>query len=344
LNSVFFRLSNNNLDELVFSKELLLACSEDWSKLRLVHYDELIQSVSSYLIIRSPDYDLVAQLNPLEVYSADNLGQLSHSRVTGDAKFYPGNVIGDKVMSIGPHVPYVIDPIGLYHVAREGSPHFQEHLHLLIDVEKCRNLCRAVIKFGKTDDSRSAGQFRVNIGCGGQHMPGGVPAKLVGLDFEKSLHEDDCFETSSILQSVGCLTEFVWNVMVGIQREANDPKIAPDKLRHEEYALFLSKYLGMDEAVGFEDITLVVSILYPRFDGVNEHCDKMNDSMIGYKRTGTLNMCFALGHGIIIQLQVRDVTIIHFFLANAHPPVICIGHSQLSEGYSALHVPLLFWI
>ena len=146
-------------------------------------------------------------------------------------------------------------------------------------------------------------------------MPGGVPAKLVGLDFEKSLHEDDCFDSTSILQSVGCLTEFVWNVMVGIQREANDPKIAPDKLRHEEYALVLSKYLGIDESVGFEDITLVVSILYPRFDGVNEHCDKMNDSMIGYKRTGTLNMCFALGHGLIIQLQVRHATIINFFFA-----------------------------
>jgi hypothetical protein len=174
-------------NELVVSKESLLACEQDWSNLRLLNLDELVKSVSSYLIIRAPDYDIVAELNPLEVYSADNLGELLHSRLTGDANFYPNDVIGDKVMRIGPNVPSFIDRAGLYHVAREGSSHFQEHLHLLIDVEKCSNLCRAVIKYGKTDGSRSAGQFRVNFGCGGQHMPDGVPAKLVGLDFEKRL-------------------------------------------------------------------------------------------------------------------------------------------------------------
>jgi hypothetical protein len=243
-------------NELVVSKESLLACEQDWSNLRLLNLDELVKSVSSYLIIRAPDYDIVAELNPLEVYSADNLGELLHSRLTGDANFYPNDVIGDKVMRIGPNVPSFIDRAGLYHVAREGSSHFQEHLHLLIDVEKCSNLCRALIKYGKTDGSRSAGQFRVNFGCGGQHMPDGVPAKLVGLDFEKRLQEDDCFESSTTLQSVGSLTEFLWNVMVGIQREAMDPPIAPDQRRHEEYGRVLSQKLNMEVSVGFEDITL----------------------------------------------------------------------------------------
>jgi hypothetical protein len=300
----------------------LLACLEDWSKLRLLNLDELVKSVSSFLIIRAPDYDIVAKLNPLEVYSADNLGELLHSRLTGDANFYPNDVIGDKVMSIGPNVPSVIDRAGLYHVAREGSSHFQEHLHLLIDVEKCSNVCQAVIKYGQTDGSRSAGQFRVNFGCGGQHMPGGVPAKLVGLDFEKSLQEDDSFESQTILQSVGLLTEFLWNVMVGMQKEAMDPPIAPDQQRHDEYGRVLSKKLHMEESVGFEDITLVVSILFPRFDGVHEHRDKMNDSLIGYRRTGTLNMCFVLGNGIIIQLQVSIPPFVNPLNVNSHFYVI----------------------
>jgi hypothetical protein len=312
------RNQSRNGNELLFSKESLLACAEDWSKLRLLNLDELVKSVSSYLIIRAPDYDIVAKLNPLEVYSADNLGELLHSRLTGDANFYPNDVLGDKVMSIGPNVPCVIDCAGLYHVAREGSSHFQEHLHLLIDVEKCSNLCQAVIKYGQTDGSRSAGQFRVNFGCGGQHMPGGVPAKLVGLDFEKKLKDDDYFDSHTTLQSVGLLTEFLWNVMVGIQKEAMDPPIAPDQRRHEEYGRVLSKKLNMEECVGFEDITLVVSILSPRFDGVHEHRDKMNDSLIGYRRTGTLNMCFQLGNGIIIQLQVCILAIVNLFNVRSH--------------------------
>jgi hypothetical protein len=313
-----FSSTNNNRDKTVngtaldFSKQSLLSC-EDWSTLRLVHLDDLVESVSSYLIIKAPDFDIVAKLSPLEVYSADNLGQFLHSRMSGDANFFPNDEIGSRVMSIGPNIPCVIDPSGLYHVAREGSSHFAEYSHLLVDENECSNLCQAVIKYGKTDGSRSAGQFRVNFGCGGQHMPGGVPAKLVGFDFETRLHDDDCFDSVATLKLVGSLTEFLWNVMVGIQREAKDPPIAPDKRRHEEYGRVLSRKLNMDDSVGFEDITLVVAILSPRFDGVNEHSDKMNDSLVGYRRTGTLNICLVLGE-IIIQLQVRHASTIIAFL------------------------------
>jgi hypothetical protein len=296
---------------LEFSKESLLS-REDWSTLCLVHLDDLLKSVSSYLIIKAPDFDIVAQLSPLEVYSADNLGELLHSRMSGDATFYPSDEIGSRVMNIDPNIPCVIDRLGLYHVAREGSSHFAEHSNLLVDEKECSNLCRAVIKYGKSDGSRSAGQFRVNFGCGGQHMPRGVPAKLVGFDFWKRLHDDNCFDSVATLQSVGSLTEFLWNVMVSIQKEAKDPPIAPDKSRHEEYGRVLSRKLNMDDSVGFEDITLVVSILSPRFDGVNEHRDQMNDSLVGYRRTGTLNICFVLGEATIIQLQVRHAATITY--------------------------------
>jgi hypothetical protein len=329
-----------------------LLSREDWSTLRLVHLQDLMESVSSYLIIKAPDFDIVAKLSPLEVYSADNLGELLHSRLSGDATFYPSDEIGNRVMSIGPNIPCVIDPLGLYHVAREGSSHFAEHSNLLVDEMDCSNLCRAVIKYGQTDGSRSSGQFRVNLGCGGQHMPGGVPAKLIGFDFEKRLVNDNCFDSVATLQSVGSLTEFVWNVMVGLQKESKDPPIGPDKRRHEEYGRVLSRKLNMDDSVGFEDITLVVSILSPRFDGVNEHRDKMNDSLVGYRRTGTLNICFVLGEETFIQLQVRHVcmityiiTIANYVVVNSHHlfTVIFPGHRQFPEGDSAVHGPFLVW-
>jgi hypothetical protein len=308
--------------------------------------------VLSYLIIKAPDFDIVALLSPLEVYSADNLGVLLHSRMSGDSHFYPTNNIGSRALSIGPNIPCVIDPSGIYHVAREGSSHFAEYSNLLVDEKECSNLCQAVIKYGESDGSRSDGQFRVNFGCGGQHMPGGVPAKLVGFKFEKRLQEDDYFDSVATLQSVGSLTEFLWNVMVGLQRDAKDPPIAPDKRRHDEYGRVLSRKLNMDDSVSFEGITLVVSILSPRFDGVREHCDKMNDSLVGYRRTGTLNICFVLGTSIIIHFQVRFITdITKLNSATEHLNVnsyylSCVsflGHSQLPKGNSPVHDPVLLW-
>jgi hypothetical protein len=288
---------------LIISKDSLLA-RDDWCEFRLVHSDEMARRVSSFLIIKATHCDIVAKLSPLEVYSADNLVTFPHSRMSGDAKFFPNDAIGEKVMIIGASVPCVIDCASLYHVAREDSSFFQEYGHLLADKNVCSDLCRAVIKYGKSDGSRSSGQFRVNLGCAGQHRPGGIPAKLVGLEFAESLDGDESFGKVPMLVAIGKLTEFLWNVMVGLQREAKDPPIAPDKRRHDAYGRHLSSYLKMNESVGFEDITLVASILSPRHDGVNEHCDQMNDSLIGYRRTGTLNMCFVLGDDIIIQFQV----------------------------------------
>jgi hypothetical protein len=331
----FLSIHISDATALEFSKDSLVS-REDWSTLRLVRHDELVESLSSYLIIKAPDFDIVAQLSPLEVYSADNLGVLLHSRMSGNSRFYPTDKIGSRAMSIGPNIPCVIDPSGLYHVAREGSSHFAEHSNLLVDEKECSNLCQAVIKYGKSDGSRSDGQFRVNFGCGGQHMPGGVPAKLVGFDFEKRLQEDDSFDSVATLKSVGSLTEFLWNVMVGLQREAKDPPIAPDKRRHEEYGRLLSEKLNMDDSVSFEDITLVVSILSPRFDGVREHCDKMNDSLVGY----------------IIHFQVCCITIsselnttTFYFIVNSYhlSCVLFLGHSQLPKGNSPVHDPVLPW-
>jgi hypothetical protein len=288
-----------------FSKETLLQ-DFDWTSFRLVTHDELAQSVASYLIIRTKDNgDLLSKLSPMEVYSADNLGLHQHCRVSGPSDTDPTkHTMASKYTLIGPSSSCVTDPTGLYHVAREGSSYFQEHGSLLLSPKSLSDLCQAVVKYGKVDGSRSSGQFRINIGCGGQHRPNGVPAKLVGLDFAKSLESDDTFNCDLMLRSIGSLTEFVWKTMVGLQRDAKGSPIAPDRNRHELYARFLCEKLFTDSSVGFEDVTLVVSILFPRFDGVNEHVDRMNDSLMGYTRTGTLNICLKLNEEIIIHFQV----------------------------------------
>jgi hypothetical protein len=289
-----------------FSKEALLQ-DYDWTSFRLVTHDELAQSVSSYLIIRTKENgDLLSKLSPMEVYSADNLGQHQHCRVSGPPDMDPNkHSSASKVTIIGPSSQCVTDSTGLYHVAREGSCYFEEHGSLLLSPAVMSDLCQSVVKYGKVDGSRSFGQFRINIGCGGQHRPNGVPAKLVGLDFVTSLESDDTLNCDSMLRSIGSLTEFLWNTMVGLQRDAKGSPLAPDRNRHELYASFLCKKLSMNNSVGFEDVTLVMSILFPRFDGVNEHVDLMNDSLMGYTRTGTLNLCFKFNEDIIIHFQVR---------------------------------------
>ena len=50
----------------------------------------------------------------------------------------------------------------------------------------------------------------------------------------------------------------------------------------------------MDECVSFEDITLAISPIYPHTTDLHEHVDVMNDTVIGYTRTGTINMCFII--------------------------------------------------
>jgi hypothetical protein len=329
LNSLFFlplrqsNIATTTITQQSCPTERLL--QYDWSSFRLVSQDELAQSVASYLIIRTEENgDLLSKLSPMEVYSADNLGKHLHCRVSGPPGTDPRKLsTACKVTTIGPASACVTDPTGLYHVAREGSSYFLEYGSLLVSPGSMSDLCQAVVKFGKVDGLRSSGQFRINIGCGGQHRPNGVPATLVGLDFVTSLEQSDgMFNRDSTLRSIGSLTEFLWMTMVGLQRDAKGSPLAPDRKRHELYARVLCNKLFMDDCVGIEDVTVVVSILFPRFDGVSEHVDMMNDSLLGYTRTGTLNMCFMLNDFIIIHFQVCDLAFSLFsLLSTSHPPL-----------------------
>jgi len=92
-----------------------------------------------------------------------------------------------------------------------------------------------------------------------------------------------------------------------MQRDANDSPMAQDHIRTQMYASHLAKYLTMNEEVGFEDVTIVFSRLYPVPNDVSYHVDSMNDSVAGYTRTCCLNMSFLLledENTNIVQLQV----------------------------------------
>jgi hypothetical protein len=278
-----------------------------WKSLRLMSREELDLLVASYLIIKTDRcIDILAKLSPFEVYSADRLRDYPHSRLYGKPDYIPTEKVGEVVLHVGTKTNEFIGTNGLnmFHVVRDGSSFFKEHGHVLPTIEDCAMLCHAVTQFGSIDDKRSPQQYRVFIGNGGQNRPNGVPATLVDNGFEKRLRSDPEIDADQILLSIGRLTEFVWNVMVDMQREACDSPLAPDSTRHKSYARHLSAHLGMNEMVAFEDITIVVSVIHPHHTNLNEHKDVMNDNISGYTRTGCLNMCFRFNDGVAIHFQL----------------------------------------
>ena len=113
--------------------------------------------------------------------------------------------------------------------------------------------------------------------------------------FQKNLMVGDssiCLENT--LKTIGRLSEFLWRAMVDMQTRAKDGPLAPDRFRHAAYSNHLCTLLSMADCVSFENITLVVSMIYPTTSNVAEHVDVMNDTVRGYTRTGALNMCFML--------------------------------------------------
>jgi hypothetical protein len=54
----------------------------------------------------------------------------------------------------------------------------------------------------------------------------------------------------------------------------------------------------MDEAVAFEDITILVSVIHPYFTNLNDHTDtSMNDNIPGYTRAG----CIIVGLLVVVM-------------------------------------------
>mmetsp|Transcript_118302 Transcript_118302/g.232253 ORF Transcript_118302/g.232253 Transcript_118302/m.232253 type:complete len:1455 (-) Transcript_118302:1531-5895(-) len=275
--------------------------------LRLASVEEMNRFVQSYLLIhRQDNIDLLSELSPFEVYSANNLHGLRHCRLSGKSPFYPTGNVGPVTLHIRNEADYFIDSSAKsFHIAREQSKCFQEHARHLPTLHEIQMLCQAIESHGYVDSKRSNGQHRLNIGCGGQNWINGAPCSLHGMKFEKDIEKDEKFDAPTLLKSIGKLVEFTWHVTCSLQSEAADHPIAPDTYRKGLYAARLNEYLQMDHDIGFEDVTLVVSSLNPPIHDVSDHKDIMNDNLAGYTRTAAFNM-------VLIDDQDHSPAIIHF--------------------------------
>ena len=262
----------------------------------LIHPTTMREHVSSYLLVHTEDgVDIVSKLSSLEVSSADNLYMRRHGRFSGDKTFYPSNYVGDVRLSFESNAKSFIDRRSRYfHVARESSSYLKQHGRLLPSIAQLKSLCEAVVAHGKHDATRSNGQFRVNIGCGGQDRRDGVPCHLHDSGFQKRLEADPQFDSVLIRRSIGQCTEMIWKICQDMQRDASDSPMAQDHIRTRMYSSHLATYLMMNEEVGFEDVTIVLSHLYPIANDVSYHVDLMNDSVAGYTRTCCLNISLLL--------------------------------------------------
>lgn len=296
-------------DCLAQTKSIIL--SQDWTSIRLMTQSEMDKVMASYLLVHTDDshggLDILLKLSPIEVYSADKLKDFRHCRLSGPPGYLPLQKVGDVVLQIGPGCDEYLDKYSkLMHVARQRSTYFNEHKKILPSDQMFANVCRSILTHGIVDSQRSKSQYRVNIGCGGQHFPHGIPAVLVGKGFAKKLDADEEFNTTEILSSIGLLVEFLWCVAQDMQRDASDAALAPDHVRREAYAKHLREYLGISrDDVGFEDITLVISPITSReWDIVAEHTDVMNDNVGGYSRTCVFSTCFSLNCNVYVHMQV----------------------------------------
>ena len=281
----------------------------NWGDLRLITAEELQRHVQSYLVIHRLDgIDVVSELSPFEVYSANHLHDLVHCRFTGSSPFYPSGDVGPAELRIRPDADCFMDlSAKSFHVARPQSEIFVEHAHRLPSMQAIRELCQAITLHGTIDSKRAIGQHRVNLGNGGQNWVQGAPCELHGLQFQNKLEKAGAQNVHEVLQTIGQLAEFTWSIMCTFQNESHDHPIAPDSFRRKLYASHLNKYLDMDNEVGFEDLTLVVASLHPIKHQVSKHKDTMNDTVAGYTRTGTFNL-------VMINSDDVHPSIIHFQL------------------------------
>lgn len=298
----------------------------DWTSLRLVATEEMKRFVQSYLLIHRLDgINVLSELSPLEVYSADHLHDLTHCRLSGKFPFFPdANRVGPVVLHIRTEADQFLDTSAKsFHVAREQSEYFKEHSQHLPSLHQIQSLCKAIVRHGNNDCKRADGQYRVNIGNGGQNWVNGAPCQLHGLRFQKDLDNDSNFNATEVLETIGQIAEFTWLVTCALQTDAKDHAIAPDRIRKQLYASCLSKYLYMDEEVGFEDLTMVVSLLNPVTHEVLPHKDVMNDTLAGYTRTAAFNM-------VMIDENDDDPTIVHF-------QVICNFRKVIGSSVAPFH-------
>ena len=115
----------------------------DWMNLRLITAEEMKHFVQSYLLIHRQDgVDILSELAPIEIYSANHLHDLVHCRLSGKSPFYPTGQTGPIVLHIRNDANCFVDTYAKsFHVAREQSEYFAEHANQLPSMNEILLLC-----------------------------------------------------------------------------------------------------------------------------------------------------------------------------------------------------------
>jgi len=123
----------------------------NWETTRLISDRELQEYVRSYLIIRRPDgCDIVSKLSPLEVYSANNLHDLVHCRISGKPPFFPDKKSRSSVtLRVNADAETYLDTAGKsFYITQRGCESFDEHSCHLPSLTMLHDVCRAIVEYG----------------------------------------------------------------------------------------------------------------------------------------------------------------------------------------------------
>ena len=210
----------------------------EWTTARLLNQSQMDKLCASYLIIHREDgVDVLSRLSPLEVYSADWLCKRKHGRFSGGTNYFPSGHVGPAKLDLSTDLKCFIDATSgaSYQVARLGSSYLDQHGSMLPNLEEFIEICRAVLIHGKPDDTRSSGQFRINVGCGGQDRRDGIPCKIHDSGFKAAINDDSFFTGKNIPHLIGQCVEVIWKIISDMLRDSNCSPMAPDPLRDWEY-------------------------------------------------------------------------------------------------------------
>ena len=268
--------------------------------------------------------DLVCKSAPMEAYLCDSLHSTRHLRATVKAgNDRPPNVTPSHTY-VDSCTPYFASDDKSFLCTRRGDSILNDCKHHIgltsegeaRDVNKALDeLVRAVAKHGSFDKKRSKKQLRVSISNIGQSYKGkGKPVPVVGKEFFEKLEEDSSFDADTVIDTLSGLLSAGWVSMVKLQSSTGGPPLAPDGSRTNKFAEHLRQYLRVKLShFAAEDITIVVSILYPNLEGCKVHVDVMNDWRAGYTKTGVFQiMLISDDGGMVAHVQVRRST---FYIA-----------------------------
>ena len=236
-----------------------------------------------------------------------NLKSLWHYRYTGppgslpDKKFSHLELVGTQKTSLFKNSFSMLRYDNTLY--REIDKAVSELLGTLDDddfLKEAKYLLRALSEFGVGDKNRSqrpppadkrdtvkqhSHQLRARIGIArGQFQPGKVTAN----GFLNKVEESSRYDKSRVLKILKRLLVFAWKMMQTLEIETTGVPLGCDAIRFSQFAKSMQEMFDPSEDLpdfNIEDITLVLSVLFPNFDVCAKHNDSKNDSRPGYSKT-----------------------------------------------------------